>query len=136
MDRFYQEREAKRAERMAKLVAESENPQLLYEMGLIPQALFLKTKPVAEKVDEKPNERFLKRRERPPKTDPKVLEEINKLCAEEGIVLSTEGTWSTNPFLADVSEEEDEILEWLEKEMNKNSRRSSSSLYSQYNWPI
>jgi len=132
MDRFYQEREAKRAERMAKIVAESENPQLLYEMGLIPQALFLETKPVVEKVDEKPKERFLKRRERPPKTDPKFLEEINKLCAEDGIVLSTEGTWSTNPFLAEVSEEEeDEILEWLEKDMNKNSRRFSSSLYSQ-----
>jgi len=138
MDRFYEEREAKRAERMANLVAESENPQLLYEMGFIPQALFLETiKPVVDKVDEKPKERFLKRRERPPKTDPKVLEEIDNLCAEMCIVLSTEGTWSTNPFLAEVSEEEeDEILEWLEKEMNKNSRRSSSSLYSHYNWPI
>ena len=137
MDRYYEEREAKRADRTAKLVAESENPQLLYEMGLIPQALLPKTKPVLDKVDENPKERFLKRRERPPKPDPKVLEEIDKLCAEEGIVLSTEGTWSRNPFLAEVSEEEeDEILEWLEEEMNKNSRRSSSSLYSHYNWPI
>jgi len=63
MDRFCEEREAKRAERMAKIVAKSENPQLLYEMGLIPQALFLETKPVADKADEKPKERFLKRRD-------------------------------------------------------------------------
>jgi len=134
MDRIYEEWEARRAKEIAKLVEENENPQFLYEMGLIPH---LETKPVAEKIDEKPKERFLKRRERPPKTDPKVLEEMDKLCAEEGIVLSTEGTSSTNPILAEVSvDEEDEILEWLEEEMNKNSRRSSSSLYSQYNWPI
>ena len=122
-------------ERMAKLRAESENPVFLDEMGLIPH---LETKTVPEKVDEKPKERFLKRRERPPKTDPIVLEEIDKLCTEEGIVLSTEGTSSTNSILAEISEEEeDEILEWLEEEMNKNSRRSSSLLYSrQYNWPI
>ena len=122
-------------ERMAKLRAESENPVFLDEMGLIPH---LETKTVPEKVDEKPKERFLKRRERPPKTDPKVLEEIDKLCAEEGIVLSTGGRSSTNSVLAEISEEEeDEILEWLEEEMNKNSRRSSSSVYSrQYNWPI
>ena len=121
-------------ERMAKLRAESENPVLLDEMGLIP---YLETKTVPEKVDEKPKERFLKPRERPPKTDPKVLEEIDKLCAEEGIVLSTEGTSPTNSMLAEISEEEeDEILEWLEDEMNKNTRRSSSLLYSQYNWPI
>jgi len=107
MWRFYEEREARRAERMAKLVAESENPQFCYEMGLIPQALLLDTKPVADKVDEKPTVRFLNRRERPPKTDPKVLEEIDKICAEEGIVLSTEKPLSINPFLAEVSEEED-----------------------------
>ena len=107
MCRFYEEREARRAERMAKLVAESENPQFRYEMGLIPQALLLDTKPVADKVDEKPTVRFLNRRERPPKTDPKVLEEIDKICAEEGIVLSTEKPLSINPFLAEVSEEED-----------------------------
>jgi len=134
MDRFYAEREARRDERTAKLVAESENPELLYEIGLIPH---FEAKPVAEKVDEEPKERFLKRRERPASTDPKVEEEIDKLCAEEGIVLSTEGTSSTNSILSEISvEEEDEILEWLEEEMNKNIRRSSSSLYSQYNWPI
>ena len=121
-------------DRMAKPVAESENPEFCHDMGLIPH---LETKPVPEKTDEKPKERFLKRRERPPKTDPKVLEEIDKFCAEEGIVLSTEGRSSTNSILAEISdEEEDEILEWLEEEMNKKSRRSSSSLYSQYNWPI
>jgi len=104
-------------------------------MGRIPH---LKTKTVAEKVDEKPKKRFLKRRKRYPKTEPKVLEEIDELCAEEGIVLSTDGTSLTNPIFAESSaEEEDEILEWLEEEMNKNNnRRSSSSLYSKYNWPI
>ena len=121
-------------ERMAKLRAESENPVFLGETGLIP---YLETKTVPEKVDEKPKERFLKRRERPPKTDPKVLEEIDKLCAEEGIVLSTEGRSSTNSMLAEISEEaEDEILEWLEEEMNTKIRRSSSLLYSQFNWSI
>ena len=134
MDRFYEEKAAMRAKEIGKLVAESKNPKFLHEMGFIPP---LETKPVAEKVDEKPKERFLKRRERPPKTDSKVLEEIDKLCAEEGIVLSIEGTSSANPKLAEVSEEEeDKILEWLEEEMNKNSRRSSSSLHNQYNWPI
>jgi len=117
---------AEEAQANAKLMAESKNPEFSHEMGLIPHS---ETKPATEKVDKIPKERFLKRRERPPNTDPKVLEEIDKLCAEEGIYCSTEGTSSTNYIFADVSEEkEDKIAEWFEEEMNKNSRRSSSSL--------
>jgi len=51
-------------------------------MGLVPDS---ETKPAAEKVGEEPKQRCLKRRERPPNTDPKVEEEIDKICAEEGI---------------------------------------------------
>jgi len=107
-------------------MAESENPEFRHEMGLIPDS---ETKPAAEKVGEEPKENFLKSRERPPSTDPKVVEEIDKLCAEEGISFSTDGASSTNTILADVSEEEEnKITELLEEKTNKNSRRSSSSL--------
>ena len=124
---------AEEAEADAQLMAESENPEFRHEMGRIPLS---ETKPAAEKFGEEPKERFLRRRERPPNTDPKVVEEIDKLCAEEGISFSTDGPSSTNPILADVSEEEqDKIAEWLEEEMNKNCHRSSSSLQSQCNWP-
>jgi len=95
-------------------------------MGLIPES---ETNPAAEKVGEEPKGSFLKSRERPPNTDPKVVEEIDKLCAEEGISFTTDGTSSTNPILADVSEEEEnKIAELLEEKTNENSRRSSSSL--------
>ena len=93
---------AEEAEANAQLMAESENPEFRHEMGFVPDS---ETKPAAEKVGEEPKEIFLNRREQPPNTDPKVVEEIDKLCAEEGISFSTDGTSSTDPILADVSEE-------------------------------